>query len=90
MPIGIPAGNVARSSPLVIDAGIDPKVVVPPDELVTTSGEDRATFPAGIPIGTVSKMELASGQLTQLLTVTPLADLGRLTFVKVLLWEPPP
>jgi hypothetical protein len=34
-------------------------------------------------------MELASGQLTQVLTVTPVADLERLTFLKVLLWEPP-
>ena len=75
--------------PLVIDAGIEPKVVVPKDETVLTSGEDRATFPGAIPIGRVSKAELAAGQLTQVLTVTPLADLGRLTFVKVLLWEPP-
>ena len=75
--------------PLVIDAGIEPKVNVPMDEMVLTSGEDRATFPGAIPIGRVSKAELADGQLTQVLTVTPLADLGRLTFVKVLLWEPP-
>jgi len=75
---------------LVVDAGIDPKVSVPKDEMVLTSGEDRATFPGGIPIGRVAQAELAEGQLTQLLTVTPLADLGRLTFVKVLLWEPAP
>jgi hypothetical protein len=37
----------------------------------------------------VTKAELAEGQLTQVLTVTPFADLGRLTFVKVLLWDPP-
>lgn len=75
--------------PLVIDAGIDPKVTVPPEELVTTSGEDRATFPGGIPIGNVSKTELAAGQLTQVLTVTPLTNFERLTFLQVLLWEPP-
>ncbi|MEY2461856.1 MAG: rod shape-determining protein MreC [Acidimicrobiaceae bacterium] len=75
--------------PLVVDAGIEPKVAVAPDELVSTSGEDRATFPGGIPIGKVAKSELASGQLNQVLTVTPLADLARLTFLKVLLWEPP-
>jgi rod shape-determining protein MreC len=75
--------------PLVVDAGIDPKVAVPQDELVSTSGEDRATFPGSIPIGKVSKIDLAAGQLTQVLTVTPLADLERLTFLKVLLWEPP-
>jgi rod shape-determining protein MreC len=75
--------------PLVIDSGVDPKVVVPPDELVSTSGEDRATFPGGIPIGKITKIDLSPGQLTQVLTVTPAADLARLTFVKVLLWEPP-
>jgi rod shape-determining protein MreC len=75
--------------PLVVDEGIDPKVKVATDEMVTTSGEDRAVFPGGIPIGRVSKTELSADQLTQVLTVTPLADLGRLTFVKVLLWEPP-
>jgi len=75
--------------PLVIDAGIDPKVTVPPEELVTTSGEDRATFPGGVPIGNVSKTELAAGQLTQVLTVTPLTNFERLTFLQVLLWEPP-
>ncbi|MEY2449944.1 MAG: rod shape-determining protein MreC [Acidimicrobiaceae bacterium] len=81
--------GLGDGKPLVVDAGIDPKVVVPPDELINTSGEDRATFPAGIPIGKVAKVDLSAGQLTQILTVTPLADLTRLTFVKVLLWEPP-
>ena len=75
--------------PLVIDAGVVPAVVVPPDELVITSGEDRAAFPGGIPIGKVTKVDLASGQLNQVLTVTPMADLSRLTVLKVLLWEPP-
>jgi rod shape-determining protein MreC len=75
--------------PLVIDAGIDPPVNVPNDDMVLTSGEDRATFPGAIPVGHVTKAELAEGQLTQVLTVTPFADLGRLTFVKVLLWDPP-
>jgi rod shape-determining protein MreC len=75
--------------PLVVDAGILPKVVVAKDEIITTSGEDRATFPGSIPIGKVSKADLSADQLNQVLTVTPYADLGRLTFVKVLLWEPP-
>jgi rod shape-determining protein MreC len=75
--------------PLVLDGGVDTKVVVPPDELVSTSGEDRATFPGGIPIGRVSRIDLSAGQLKQVLTVTPVADLARLTFLKVLLWEPP-
>lgn len=74
---------------LAIDAGIDPKSQVPPNEVVVTSGEDRATFPGGIPVGTVTRSELSAAQLTQILTVTPLVDLARLTFVKVLVWTPP-
>jgi len=76
--------------PLVIDEAIDPKLLVPPNEIVVTSGEDRAIFPGGIPIGTVSKSELSAGQLDQILTVTPAVDLSRLSYLKVLQWEPPP
>jgi rod shape-determining protein MreC len=76
--------------PLVIDEGIGPKVPVPPNELVTTSGEDRAAYPPNVPIGTVRTSTLSSDQLQQVLTVDPLADLGNLTIVKVLLWQPSP
>ena len=75
--------------PLIIDEGVVPQLVVPPNEVVVTSGEDRAIFPGGIPIGTVSKSELSAGQLKQLLTVTPAVDLSRLSYLKVLMWEPP-
>jgi rod shape-determining protein MreC len=75
--------------PLLIDAGIEPNITVAPNETITTSGEDRAVFPAGVPVGTVTNVQLSADRLNQLLTVTPLADLTRLTFVKVLLWEPP-
>ncbi|MEY2451350.1 MAG: rod shape-determining protein MreC [Acidimicrobiaceae bacterium] len=81
--------GLGDGKPLTIDAGIEPQIVVPPDELITTSGEDRAVFPSGIPIGRVAKVELSADRLIQVLTVTPLADLSRLTFLKVLLWEPP-
>jgi len=76
--------------PLAIDEGIDPKVQVPPNELVTTSGEDRAAYPPNVPVGNVTHSTLSTNQLQQQLTVQPLADLNRLTFVKVLLWEPAP
>jgi rod shape-determining protein MreC len=76
--------------PLTIDQGIGPKVAVPPNELVTTSGEDRATYPPNIPIGNVTTATMSSDQLRQVLTVEPLADLGNLTFVKVLVWQPAP
>jgi rod shape-determining protein MreC len=75
--------------PLVVDEGVAKELVVPPNEIVVTSGEDRAIFPGGIPMGTVEKSELSAGQLDQVLTVTPAVDLSRLSFLKVLLWEPP-
>ena len=78
------------SQPLTIDEGIGPKVQVPPNELVTTSGDDRATYPPNIPIGNVTSTTMSSDQLRQILTVQPLADLGNITFVKVLLWQPAP
>ena len=63
---------------------------VPPNELVTTSGDDRAAYPPSVPIGTVTKTTMSSNQLRQVLTVEPLADLDNLTLVKVLLWQPAP
>jgi hypothetical protein len=33
---------------------------------------------------------LSSDQLHQIVTVAPLADLGNITLVKVLLWQPAP
>lgn len=76
-------------NPLLIDAGIEPNVPVADAEVIATSGEDRAIYPGGIPVGAVTKVELSADRLNQLLTVTPHAELARLTFVKVLLWEPP-
>jgi cell shape-determining protein MreC len=76
--------------PLMVDEGIGPKVQVPPNDLVTTSGEDRAAYPPNVPIGVVTKSTLSGDQLRQVLTIEPLADLSSLTFVKVLLWLPAP
>jgi rod shape-determining protein MreC len=82
--------GTGEGQPLVIDEGIGPKVMVPPNDLVTTSGEDRATYPPNIPIGNATAATLSSDQLHQIVTVAPLADLGNITLVKVLLWQPAP
>src|SRR3954471_4785164 len=47
-----------EGKPLVIDEGVDPKLLVPPGEVVVTSGQDRAIFPGGIPVGAVSEGHL--------------------------------
>jgi rod shape-determining protein MreC len=74
--------------PLRVD-NVGAKVAVPSRESLLTSGYDRAIFPKDIPVGTVTKAELDADQLGQSLTVEPTADLGHLSVVQVLLWDPP-
>jgi rod shape-determining protein MreC len=74
--------------PLRVDK-LGAKVVVPANESLLTSGYDRAIFPKDIPVGTVTRTDVDADQLSQSLTVEPTADLGHLSVVQVLLWEPP-
>jgi cell shape-determining protein MreC len=39
-------------------------------------------------VGTVETVQPSADQLTQIVTAQPLADLTRLAYVTVLLWEP--
>lgn len=77
---------------LLIDTGIEPAeedADVPEDEVVTTSGiDDRSSFPASIPVGRVTRTRSANGGLTLEVFAEPLADLGELSFVNVLLTTP--
>ncbi|MDZ7673854.1 MAG: rod shape-determining protein MreC [Acidimicrobiales bacterium] len=77
---------------LIIDTKIEPNeedADLPEDEVVTTSGiDDRSSFPASIPVGHVTRSRSANGGLTLELFVEPLADLGELSFVNVLLTSP--
>ena len=54
---------------------------------VTTSGIDRAAFPASIPVGKVRSINESSGGLTIDLVIRPMADTENLAFLTVLLWE---
>lgn len=84
--VGVATGQGLRS-PLGVDL-IDPATVVPPDEVVVTSGLQQSVFPPGIPVGRVASATARPGQLQQDVTVVPVVDLRRLTFVKVLQWSP--
>jgi rod shape-determining protein MreC len=53
-------------------------------ELAVTSGLNDSIFPAGIPVGRVATAKSAPGELQQDVTMEPIADLGRLRFVRVL------
>jgi rod shape-determining protein MreC len=85
--VGIAFG-VAPGEPLRVDR-IDLETVVEKGESVVTAGVPGARFPAGITVGIVKSATVQPGSLQQDITIEPLAELQRLSFVRVLLWEPP-
>ena len=67
---------------------VDPTTEIPDDEIVVTSGLQQSQFPPGYPVGKVTAKELRPNALQQDVTIEPVADLERLTFVTVLQWSP--
>jgi rod shape-determining protein MreC len=72
-----------------LSATTDVDQVVLPGQILVTSGLERGRFPQGLPIGTVTDARADEGSLERELDVQMLADLSDLTFVSVVLWEPP-
>lgn len=85
--IGVARGQGA-GRPLIVDQGIEADVVVTDNELVTTSGLERSRFPAAVNVGLVSSSQVLAGELDQELLIEPLADLGDLSYVNIILWTP--
>jgi rod shape-determining protein MreC len=81
-----PGEDLVADTNLEPDAGARPE----PGTSVTTSGIDVAAYPASIPVGKVRKVNESRGGLSIELEVQPMADIDRLAFLTVLLWEPPP
>ena len=80
-------GGVAKgrgdSSTLRVDF-VDPSADVTAGEVVSTAGLQSSPFPAGVPVGTVTKVTRTRGDLQQDVLVKPLVDFSRLDYVKVL------
>ena len=57
-------------------------------DVVTTSGLQQSIFPPQIPVGTVLSVTTDPGALLKSVRITPIVDLRRLTFVKVVQWSP--
>jgi len=68
---------------------VDPKATITVGELAVTAGLERARFPAGLPVGVVTKVANPSGALQQTVRLRPVANLGRLDVVRVLHYQPP-
>lgn len=76
---------------LRIDTEIEPgedDADLPEDEILTTAGDDRSSFPDLIPVGQVTRTRPTNGGLTLEVFAEPLADLDELSFVNVLLYTP--
>jgi rod shape-determining protein MreC len=86
--VGVARGQ-GSNRPLIVDQGIESDVVVQDNELVTTSGLGRSLFPADVPVGTVRSSQVLRGELDQELLIDPLANLGELSVVNILMWTPP-
>jgi rod shape-determining protein MreC len=80
-----PGEDLLADTNLQPDADDLPK----PGTSVTTSGIDLAAFPPSIPVGKVRTVNESSGGLSIELEVRPMADIERLAFLTVVLWEPP-
>ncbi|HVL64929.1 MAG TPA: rod shape-determining protein MreC [Actinomycetota bacterium] len=67
---------------------LDPSTQLEADQVVVTSGLQQSQFPPGIPVGKIVKATSRPNALQQDVTIDPVVDLGRLSFVTVLLWSP--
>jgi rod shape-determining protein MreC len=83
------ARGQGRGEPLVVDASIEPGTDVAAGAGVVTSGVDRSTYPDAIPVGKVRTTREGAGGLSLELIVDPLVDVDRLSYVSILIWQPP-
>jgi len=66
---------------------VDPATKLDPGTVIVTSGLQGSPYPPGIPIGTVHTAVTPPGGVRQEVSLDPVVDAHRLTFVKVMLWS---
>jgi rod shape-determining protein MreC len=84
------ARGAGRGEELRVDSQLDADVEIERGTILRTHGADRRTFPADIPVARVVSADPAPGGLVLELRARPLVDVGELSYVTVLLWEPAP
>lgn len=87
--IGVMHGNGAGKPLAVDDGSIKPDVKVAKGDDVITSGLATSAFPPDIPIGHIRSVRTSGDRSQQTLQIDPIADLGSLSYVLVILREPP-
>lgn len=84
------AAGAGRTLPLhvTVDSTNLPPPAAKRGDVVTSSGLHLERFPKAIPVGRVSTVARSAGAVEPEIELTPLVDLGQLSFVEVLLWSP--
>ncbi len=81
---GVANGGGFRAD-LTVDH-VEPDTAVALGDSVVTSGLQRSLYPRGIPVGRVTAASAPAGALQQSVSIAPVVDLERLSFVTVLQW----
>ena len=84
--VGVARGRGSRQ-PLTVDL-VDPGTKAARGEIAVTSGLQGSVFPPGVPVGRVEVARTPPGALQATVRIAPVVDLRRLTFVRVLQWNP--
>ncbi len=86
--VAVAHGN-GKGEDLVIDGSIPNDRNLPVGTGVFTSGTDRSPFPPDIPVGKVKSTKLSVDGTEKSVTITPAADVTSISYVQVMLYEPP-
>jgi rod shape-determining protein MreC len=67
---------------------VDPSATVPVGTVAVTSGLEGSPYPRGIPVGRVKSSVAQVGVQAHVVSLAPVVDFGRLSYVDVLIWTP--
>jgi len=81
------ADGQGRGNPMTLEL-VDANTQIHKGDKLMTSGFSLEEFPKDIPVATVKAVKSSPGQLQQVVTVTPTANLSDLEYVRVLQWSP--
>lgn len=84
---GIVSGQAAYK-PLTLDF-VAPQSGVGTGDVLYTNGLKGGEYPAGIPVAKVTSAASPTNATQMSITLMPMANLSKLTYVEVLLWNPP-
>lgn len=86
--VAVVAGQ-ASADTLAVD-GIPERTPLRRGELLVTSGLEHEAYPPGLPVARVTSFTVSAVSAGEVVSASPVADLGALEYVDVLLWEPTP